>query len=758
MSPEQLSEIRARVARLCANAEGGEPVGAEAAELDRLLAALAEADAARVAEYERVRAARRLAESELDHYRRLLEYGPDGYVVTNQHGVIQEANHAATELLNVSRRFLIGKPLSIFIDHDDLPSFRGRLNRLQVEDRIEWPVRLRPRARPSLEAALAVSAFPESEGAPPALRWFIRDVSARHRAEELATAHEFMKQLLASEQRSRAESESAEHRFRTLAEAGHLLAASLDIRMGLSGVAGLVVPALADLFIADVFTGEALETVALAHANADLGERLRAGWQPPAELAGDHPIAEVARTRQPLLLEGVPADWLRRWAGSEEALGPWRDVGLSAVLVLPLHSHDRWRGVLTFGLGRLRTAWDGADRRLLEDIAQRAALALDTAALFRELEAEHRRKDEFLAMLAHELRNPLAAITSAAEAMQRADVTHRERLEEILRRQLAHLGRLVNDLLDVSRVRFGRVLLHRRRLDLRDLTRHSLDILRASGQTDHHRLTLTVARDAVPVWVDPDRMEQVVANIVDNAIKYTPRGGSIDVVVAEESGHGVVRVRDTGIGIDPGHLRSIFEVFSRVGGEQGSRPGLGLGLAVVRDLVTQHGGSVEAISAGSGRGSEFAIRLPLAETVDAPMAVEAPEVGAGGSILLVEDNQDAREALRILLGLSGFEVETAVAGGEAIEAIRRNPPQVALVDIGLPDMEGHDVARAVRADPRGNGVYLIALTGYGQPVDRQRALQAGFDAHLVKPVDPDALLRILAEAVRGGGPGARAGG
>jgi CheY-like chemotaxis protein len=253
------------------------------------------------------------------------------------------------------------------------------------------------------------------------------------------------------------------------------------------------------------------------------------------------------------------------------------------------------------------------------------------------------------------------------------------------------------------------------------------------------------------VSVDPDRIEQVVSNIVDNAVKYTPRGGSIDVAVAAESGQGVVRVRDNGIGIDAQHLPRIFDVFSRVSSGQVSRPGLGLGLAVVRDLVTQHGGSVEAFSDGLGHGSEFVIRLPLEDAVDAPVPAEPPEVPAGGSILLVEDNEDAREALRVLLDLSGFDVATAVGGYEAIEAIRHHPPQVALVDIGLPDMEGHQVARTVRADPGSQGVYLIALTGYGQPLDRQRALEAGFDAHLVKPVDPDTLLRILGQAMWGRG-------
>jgi signal transduction histidine kinase/ActR/RegA family two-component response regulator len=564
-----------------------------------------------------------------------------------------------------------------------------------------------------------------------------------------------LKELLAAEQLARAESEAAERRLRTLAHAGHVLAASLDSKVALSNVADLIVPGLADLFIADVFTGDALETAAVVHPSPELGDRVRAVWPPATALSGDHPIAVVLRTHQPLLLERDPEEWLPAWAGSDDALPVWRDAALRRLLVVPLASHERRHGVLTFGLGAMRLPWEAADRQLLEDIARRASLALHTAWLFHELEVEHQRKDQFLAMLAHELRNPLAAMTSASEAMERVEPSDRARLEAILRRQIAHLGRLVNDLLDVSRVRFGRVLLHRRRIDLRELTRHSLEIVRASGQAEQHRVSLTTAPEPIPVSVDPDRMEQVVANIVDNALKYTPPGGSVDLAVAAEAGQGVVRVRDSGIGIDPEYLPRVFDVFSRAEGTRDARSGLGLGLTVVRDLVTQHGGSVEAASAGIGQGSEFVIRLPLEDAVDAPASSPDPVAPAsGGSILLVEDNEDAREAMRILLELSGFEVQVAVDGREAIEAIRRAPPDIALIDIGLPDMEGHEVARMVRAEPPPRRVCLIALTGYGQALDRQRALEAGFDAHLVKPVDPDALLRTLAEA-RGEAEGRR---
>jgi two-component system, sensor histidine kinase len=315
-----------------------------------------------------------------------------------------------------------------------------------------------------------------------------------------------------------------------------------------------------------------------------------------------------------------------------------------------------------------------------------------------------------------------------------------------LSRQSRHLARLLNDLLDVSGARFGRVTLERHHLDLRDLARHSLEELQTRGKTPSPRIALHSDPQPVSVVGDADRLQQVIVNLLDNAVKYTPPHGAIDVSVAAEGEDAVVRVRDSGAGIAPEFLPRIFEVFSRGGGDnrEQSSPGLGLGLSVVRELVGKHGGSVAASSPGLGHGSEFVVRLPLDRAPVAPAAAPAPPRGAEKSVLIVEDNTDASDMLRIMLELAGHRVRTASSGADAIEETRAHPPDVALVDIGLPDIDGCEVGRTVRTQPRGADVYLVALTGHDAPVDRERVQQAGFDLYLVKPVDPAKLLEVIA--------------
>jgi len=413
---------------------------------------------------------------------------------------------------------------------------------------------------------------------------------------------------------------------------------------------------------------------------------------------------------------------------------------------VPIRSHRQTHGALTFGVGSSGRRYRDADLRLFQDIGLRIALALDTARLFKALEAEQRHRDEFLAMLAHELRNPLGAVTNGLEALERASPTDRARLLQILSRQSRHLARLLNDLLDVSGVRFGRLTLQQKRLDLRDLARQSLDVLRTAGKNQGPTITLSVDPQPVAVVGDADRLMQAIANLLDNAVKYTPADGSIELSVAADGGDAVLRVRDSGVGITAEFLPRIFEIFSRGRVLEQSRPGLGLGLSVVRELVVKHGGSVEASSPGPGRGSEFVIRLPLQPEEERPSSASTgPGPVAERLIVIVEDNADAAEALRMALELEGHRVRTASSGQQGIEQAR-GAPDVVLVDIGLPDMDGYEVARTVRDQPGGDGVYLVALTGHSGPEARDRALSSGFDSYLVKPVAPDALREVIAQA------------
>ncbi|HXU88145.1 MAG TPA: ATP-binding protein, partial [Methylomirabilota bacterium] len=368
------------------------------------------------------------------------------------------------------------------------------------------------------------------------------------------------------------------------------------------------------------------------------------------------------------------------------------------------------------------------------------------------LEAAGHAKDEFLAMLGHELRNPLGAIIVAAKILEHPAERARETREpmqprEVIMRQAQHLARLVDDLLDVSRVTLGKVELHTKPVDVSDAVRRCMAALSTGMQMDQHEIVI----ETHPVWVEADetRLDQIVGNLVSNALKYTPAGGRVRVTVAPDGDSVLIGVEDTGIGVEPSLLPRIFDLFVQ-GAErlERSRGGLGIGLTLVRRLVELHGGTVAAVSPGTGRGTTFIVRLPrIAAPTDAlaPPSTDGDQRG-GLQVLVVEDNDDAREMMRHLLLLAGHTVREASDGSMGLAMALDAPPDVAIIDVGLPELDGFEVARRLRADPRGRGVILIALTGYGQHETRARALEAGFDAFLVKPLAADELERILTAA------------
>jgi signal transduction histidine kinase/CheY-like chemotaxis protein len=356
-----------------------------------------------------------------------------------------------------------------------------------------------------------------------------------------------------------------------------------------------------------------------------------------------------------------------------------------------------------------------------------------------------RRRDEFLAMLGHELRNPLAAIVFATEMLDRdVDGPSQERRRGVIARQARHLCRLVDDLLDVSRVTTGKVVLRREPLDLVALVERCVQQVERLAAAKHHTLELRLHGAPAPVDVDPVRMEQVVVNLLTNAIKYTPTEGHLTVEVTREGSEAVLRVRDDGIGIEPELGSVIFDLFAQApSGLDRSEGGLGLGLTVVRSLVTLHGGRVSVRSEGLGKGSEFVVRLParpgptLVRPVAAHLDPEAPL-----SIVLVDDNEDMRDMLEAFLTAHGHRVQTAADGHSGLAMVLASAPDVGVIDIGLPGIDGYELARRVR-DQLGDSIRLIAITGYGQPEDRERTRAAGFDVHLVKPAGAQELIAAL---------------
>lgn len=387
--------------------------------------------------------------------------------------------------------------------------------------------------------------------------------------------------------------------------------------------------------------------------------------------------------------------------------------------------------------------------------AARAALRarnrqLEVRDLLSELERRVAERDNFLAMLSHELRNPLAAITLAVDSLG-ADQPGVSGESEILARQTRHLARLVDDLLDIARVTTGKISLHKHDVDLADIAEHCVETMRARADARRVRLTFHHTRSHALVHGDPVRLEQVVNNLLSNGIKYTPPAGSVEVFVETDAAHSVLRVRDTGKGIAPEILPRIFDLFMQ--GEttlDRSDGGMGVGLTLVKKLVDLHRGSVHAYSRGRGDGSEFVVRLPLSTAQPADPA--EPEESAGSTaagaprrILVIEDNSDIRDLLRLKLRQLGHTVDVAEDGSAGLQKLLSSPPEIALIDIGLPGIDGYEIARQAR-DQLGSSVYLVALTGYGQTEDRNMALAAGFDLHMTKPADFTHLQRALAEA------------
>ena len=381
-------------------------------------------------------------------------------------------------------------------------------------------------------------------------------------------------------------------------------------------------------------------------------------------------------------------------------------------------------------------------------------VTVDVSALKRaegQLREQDRRKDEFLATLAHELRNPLAPIRTGIEVIQRTDDPARKaQTYAMMERQLGHLVRMVDDLLDISRVTLGKIRLVESRIDLEHVVASAVETTKALLEAHGVELVLAISRDPLFVHGDPTRLAQVISNLLSNAAKYTPRGGRVTVSVAPRDEHVEVRVADNGVGIPPDKLAAVFEMFVQLGQSiDRANGGLGIGLTLSRRLIELHGGTLEARSEGNHRGSTFVVRLPLlAAPPSAPIAGALPPL-AGLRILVVDDNVDAADLLAALLELAGHTLSVVHTGPDALAAVTKQRFDVVLLDIGLPGLDGYEVARRLRATTTVPQPMLVALTGWGSADDREKARRAGFDHHLVKPVDQPMLTAILATARRG---------
>jgi PAS domain S-box-containing protein len=425
---------------------------------------------------------------------------------------------------------------------------------------------------------------------------------------------------------------------------------------------------------------------------------------------------------------------------SVEFRNMWPDGSIHWIAMSGQVICDRGRPVRIVGVCR-----DITEHKGINDALTRQAQQLAEA---------DRRKDEFLAVLGHELRNPLAPLQNSVAllAHRASDPGVVAQARSVMQRQLRHLVRLVDDLLDVSRIRSGKIVLAKQPLELALAVNSAVELSKPGIDARRHRLVVSLPPEPVWLHADPTRLPQLLANLLNNAAKYTDEGGQIDVI-AERSGSSViVRIRDTGIGMNAQDLTGVFELFAQAGGssQHSVQGGLGVGLSLARSLAELHGGTLAAHSEGIGRGSEFVLRLPAASSPSAAAAaknggvMEMPPGITAQRIVVVDDNVDAAESLSLLLAQDGHEVRVAHRGTDALNIARNFIPQVMILDLGMPEMDGYAVARAARADPALANIRLIALSGYGQPEDRRRTAEAGFDAHLVKPVEPDQLNAVLA--------------
>jgi signal transduction histidine kinase/DNA-binding response OmpR family regulator len=561
---------------------------------------------------------------------------------------------------------------------------------------------------------------------------------------------------LAREQAARAAAEQSMQEASFLAAASKILGSSLDVNSLMVSATQLAVPMLGDASVIVVTNGSGISprivcapegdgggANALAHNSAWLGavnDVLATGRQKFVD--------DFAAFSQPATLcDGrslLPEENQQRY-------------GIEQVVLLPLLGRGKVRGVLTLAVGPARKRFDRRQIALATDIAGHVAMALENCLLFKEIQDASQRTSEFLATLSHELRNPLAPMRNAVYAMRLGGVWPAEasNFKEIIERQLEHMTHLVDDLLDAARISRGKIQLRTEQVDLVEKISRVLEGCRPLIEKAGHQLNVSVPRE--PVWVKADRvrLQQIFENILVNAIKYTDSGGRIEISLKVENDEAIVVIRDNGVGIAVDLIPRVWEMFVQVDvSSDRTRNGLGIGLTLARNLVQLHGGTIDCVSEGLGKGSEFTVRLPIMVPVstndpagDLSGAQKADESPMVGRIMVVDDNQDSAQSLGVLIGKWGHKVALAYDGPSALELARTFRPDLVFLDIGMPKMNGYEVARRLREDAELANTRLIVLSGYGATVDHIRSKEAGFDHHLVKPVDPKGLPRIIASVL-----------
>jgi signal transduction histidine kinase/CheY-like chemotaxis protein len=541
----------------------------------------------------------------------------------------------------------------------------------------------------------------------------------------------------------------AEEALTFLANASTNLAALVDRESALQQAARLPIPFLADWCVVYVVDGKGgIDYHAHAHINPEqermLGEMLT---KFPLDWDSNTATVRALRTGKPQLMEDLPEPLLSSFTQSQEHRSMVDELSPHAVISVPLKIRERTIGVVGLVACDPKRRYSQREVALAESLAQRVAVAVDNARLFHAVKEASRHKDEFLAMLAHELRNPLAAIRYAVELGLMAPQSAPGEMFGIIDRQTGNLAHLIDDLLDVSRISRDKITLRRENSDLATLVNGAAATIRPLLEEKQHELKLELPEQPVVLYVDPTRAEQILANLLTNAAKYTKNGGHITIRARTEGRDALIEVHDTGIGLPRDLLSRVFDLFAQADRTlDRSEGGLGIGLTVARKLAEMHGGTISADSPGLGQGSTFTVHLPLAHAVtlgtESDAANHSVHTHEPRKILVVDDNRDTATSCALMFKTLGHDVQTAFDGLSALDVARAFRPEAIFLDIGLPGMNGFDVVRSLRDEGFKNEL-IVAVSGYGQPEDRQRSQDAGFDDHLVKPVHRDALLSAL---------------
>jgi PAS domain S-box-containing protein len=724
------------------------------ARLNRNLEELRTAKAKLLEKHSQLLTAHQALETERRRYRDLFSFAPDGYLVTDLDGRIEEANRAAEALLGVRSGGLVGTRLLEFVLAPSTDDFDSSYRQLleDVAGKVhDWQCDILSRTGAEFPAMLSVRVVRNTAGTPVSVRWLLRDTTERKRIDEERA------RLLVREQLARAQSESAQ-RFAFLADVGVLLVTSLDCETTLDSVARRVVTYLADWCL--VYLIEPDKRIRLLCAagsdplKRDLASQLA---RAPFPLAPDCRMGRVlSEGRAQTFSEGL-AGWRELMAQQPELFDVLMRHTKSLALV-PMQTQGNALGLMVLGTARADCYQD--DLALVEDLARRCALAVDNARLYRAMMAERDKaaeaslaKDEFLAILSHELRNPLVPILGWARNFRKDPVVAENAAlsqgVETLERNARNILRLADDCLDLVRISERKVTLKKELLDLNHIVRGSVEALRQMAQEKGLGLTTNLSDSSLWILGDRTRVEQVVTNLLINAIKYTEAGGMLSIRSATGHDQAELEIADTGIGIAPEFLEQIFQPFRRGSKEWlTSDTGLGLGLTIARRIVEMHDGTIWAESAGLGAGSTFHVRLSLAPANDwspaSGLATSKPATRSNSvGVLLIDDQKDVADLMKMELEDLGYRVITATNGQAGLETAIRETPDVIVSDIKMPLMDGYELIEKLRRIPGMASVPVIALTGFGMKKDADAALTAGYAAYLNKPVEATELSNLI---------------